>query len=177
LLQASQVVDISLPQRYKLDGTVESAPVHASDPVTLTLSSGTVVTVADSLTTLLKVLHQMYLSNQWLLHLSPSVMMVSIAGVKAMLLERTLVNEKLIQHFGAPLYVNGSVKFASRSSYETKDISGALAAMIKLMTGDSPLDNVSLAPHQIQVADWLYEAGAPANESSQLVDESVLVYQ
>lgn len=181
LLQASQVSSLSLPQFYNVDaGELQSTPPHASDPVTLTLSSGTVVTVADSLTTLLKVLRQMQLSGQWLLHLSSSVMMVSIAGVKALLLERTIINEKLIQHFGAPLYISAagsaSVKFASRSSYETKDISNALAAMGKLMTGDPPLDNASLASLQIQVADWHYQAGAATGQGSTLIDSPILIY-
>lgn len=175
LLQASQFSSVSLPP-LMVNGLPEASPPHASDAVTLTLSSGTVVTVADSLVTLLKVLHQMHLSHQWLLQLSPSVMLVSIAGVKALLLERTLTNEKLIQNFGAPLYIKGTVRFASRTSYETKELSSALAAMGSLMSSEPPLDNASLAPLQIQVADWMYQSGAAAGQGSQLTDTSPLVY-
>jgi hypothetical protein len=135
-----------------------------------------VVTVADSLTTLLKALRSMHLNRQWLLQLSPSVLLVSVAGTKALIMERTLTNEKLIQSYGSPLYTFGSVRFASRTSYETKDLAGALAAMGALLPSTSLLDNTDLASVNMLVADWNYEAGAAAGQGSLLLDTSPLVY-
>ena len=175
LLQASAFSSVSLPPLL-VNGSPVAEPPHASDPVTITLQSGSVITVADSLVTLLKALRSMHLSNQWLLQLSPSVLMVSVAGTKALILERTLTNEKLIQSYGSPLYTFGSVRFASRTSYETKDLAGALAAMGALLPSSSLSDNTNLEQVHIQVADWNYEAGASAGQGSLLLDASPLVY-
>jgi hypothetical protein len=118
----------------------------------------------------------MHLNRQWLLQLSPSVLLVSVAGAKALILERTLTNEKLIQSYGSPLYTFGSIKFASRTSYETKDLAGALASMGALLPSSTFMDNVDLEQVGIQVADWHYQANASAGQGSLLVDSSPLVY-
>ena len=175
LLQASQFSSISLPPLI-VNGSPVATPPHASDPVTLTLTSGTVVTVADSLTTLLKALRSMHLSHQWLLQLTPSVTLVSVAGSKALIMERTLTNEKLIQNYGCPLYTFGNVRFASRTSYETKDLSGALASMGAFLPSASLLDNSELAAVQIQVIDWFYQNAAGPGQGSMMSDASPLVY-
>ena len=175
LLQASAFSSISLPPLL-VDGSPVASPPHASDPVTITLQSGSVITVADSLTTLLKALRSMHLNRQWLLQLSPSVLLVSVAGAKALILERTLTNEKLIQSYGSPLYTFGSVKFASRTSYETKDLAGALASMGALLPSSTFMDNFDLESVGIQVVDWHYQANASAGQGSLLVDSSPLVY-
>jgi hypothetical protein len=91
-------------------------------------------------------------------------------------MERTLTNEKLIQNYGSPLYTFGSVRFASRTSYETKDLAGALAAMGALLPSSPLLSSTELLPVQIQVADWFYQNGAAAGQGSLLVDSSPLVY-
>jgi hypothetical protein len=91
-------------------------------------------------------------------------------------MERTLTNEKLIQSYGSPLYTFGSVRFASRTSYETKDLAGALAAMGALLPSTSLMDNVDLEGVQMQVADWNYQANASAGQGSLLLDTSPLVY-
>ena len=175
LLQASAFSSVSLPPLL-VNGSPVATPPHASDPVTITLQSGSVIQVADSLTTLLKALRSMHLNRQWLLQLSPSVLMVSVAGTKALIMERTLTNEKLIQSYGGPLYIFGSVRFASRTSYETKDLAGALAAMGALLPSTSLMDNVDLEGVQMQVADWNYQANASASQGSLLLDTSPLVY-
>ena len=175
LLSASQFAAISLPPLL-VNGSPVASPPHASDPVTLTLSSGSVVTVADSLTTLLKALRAMHLSHQWLLQLSPSVLLVSIAGTKALLLERTLTNEKLIQSYGSPLYTFGSVRFASRTSYETKDLAAALAAMGALLPTGTLLDNIDLSVVHAKIVDWNFMANPSAGQGSLMSDASPLVY-
>ena len=118
----------------------------------------------------------MHLSHQWLLQLSPSVLLVSIAGTKALILERTLTNEKLIQSYGSPLYTFGSVRFASRTSYETKDLAGALAAMGALLPTGTLLDNTDLASVHAQIADWHYVSNSSAGQGSPMLDSDPLVY-
>ena len=101
---------------------------------------------------------------------------MSVAGTKALILERTLINEKLFQSYGSPLYTFGSVRFASRTSYETKDLAGALAAMGAIIPNSILLDNISLEAVNMVLADWNYEANASAGQGSLLVDSSPLVY-
>jgi 2-methylaconitate cis-trans-isomerase PrpF len=118
----------------------------------------------------------MHLSHQWLLQLSPSVFLVSISGTKALILERTLTNEKLVQSYGSPLYTFGSVRFASRTSYETKDLAGALAAMGALLPTGTLMDNLDLASVKAQIVDWFYKANPSAGQGSLMSDASPLVY-
>jgi hypothetical protein len=174
LVQASQFSSLSAPQLYDSSGALIPAPAHPNDPVTLTLSSGVTVTVFDSLTTALKVLKYMYQQNQWLLQL-PKVMVVSVCHHKLLLLESTLANQRLLQTFGAPLYEHGSVRFASRLSYESHDLQSALQSVGSLQM-QSLMDNSDLASVNMQLCDWNYMASAPAGQGSLLVDASPLHY-
>jgi hypothetical protein len=175
LVQASQFSSISAPQLYDASGALIPTPPHPNDPVTLTLSSGVTVTVFDSLTTALKVMKYMFEQGQWLLQL-PKVMVVSVCHHKLLLMESTLANQRILQTFAAPLYEHGSVRFASRLSYETYSLQNALQSVGSLQM--SPLnDNVDLASVNMQVLDWNYMANAPAGQGSLLVDASPLHYQ
>ena len=174
LVQASQFSSLSAPQLYDSSGNLIPEPAHPNDPVTMTLSSGVVVTVFDTLETALKCMKYMYEQNQWLLQL-PKVMVVSVCHHKLLLLEATLQNQRLLQTFAAPLYEHGAVRFASRLSYETNDLQNALQSVGSLQM--SPLmDNTDLATVNIQIVDWNHQQTASAGQGSLLVDPAPLHY-
>lgn len=174
LVQASQFSSISAPQLYDASGNVVATPAHPTDPVTMTLSSGVVVTVFDTLETALKCMKYMYEQNQWLLQL-PKVMVVSVCHHKLLLMEATLQNQKLLQTFAAPLYEHGAVRYASRLSYDTSDLQNALQSVGSLQMS-ALMDNIDLATVNIQVVDWNYQANASAGQGSLLVDAVPLRY-
>jgi hypothetical protein len=175
LIQASQLSSVDAPQLYDASGNLVATPAHPSDPVSLTLSSGAVVTVFDSLTTALKTMKYMFQQNQWLLQL-PKCYVVSVAHHKLLLLEATLANQKLLQNFAAPLYEHGATRFAGRSSYETHDLQSALQAVGSLQMS-ALTDNVDLASANMQVVDWNYMANPSAGQGSLLVDSVPLRYK
>jgi hypothetical protein len=175
LVQASTFSSVDAPQLYDASGNLIPAPAHPNDPVTLTLSSGVVVTVFDSLTTALKCMKFMFEQNQWLLQF-PKCYVVSVCHHKLLLLEPNLVNQKLLQTFAAPLYEHGAVRFASRLSYDTSDLQNALQSVGSLQMS-ALMDNVDLAQVHMQVVDWQYMANPSAGQGSLLVDASPLHYK
>ena len=175
LIQASQLSSIDAPQLYDASGNVVASPAHASDPVSLTLSSGVTVQVFDSLTTALKTMKYMFQQHQWLLQL-PKCMIVSVAHHKLLIMEATLTNQKLLQTFAAPLYEHGGTRFASRTSYETHEMQSALQAVGSLQMS-ALLDNIDLASIGMVLVDWNYMASPSAGQGSLLVDAAPLHYK
>ena len=173
LLQASSF-STSVAPLY-VNGSPVAAPAHPNDPVALPMSSGSTVTVFDSLTTALKCLEYMKESNVWCLMASNTVMVVSVSHHKLLVLENTLQNSRLVQQYGAALYVGGLTLFAARNSYDTHSLTSALTAVGTLVSG-SLTDNISLAAEHMQVVDFNYQAGAAAGAGSLLSDSTPLHY-
>ena len=72
------------------------SPAHANDSVTLLLSDGNIVTVCDTVSTALKLLVCMRQNSQWQVLASDDVSVVSINAVKALVMENTITNQKLL---------------------------------------------------------------------------------
>ena len=75
------------------------APANVNDAVTLQLSDGNNVTVADTLGTALKLLTYMRTNSQWQVLASDDVTVVSINAVKGLVLENTILNQKLLTQY------------------------------------------------------------------------------
>ena len=83
-------------------GETGESPPNAAHSVQLTLQDGTVINVFDSLTTALKCISTMRAKGQWFLQASEDVVVVSV-GTKLLVLEATLVNQKMLQSFAPAL--------------------------------------------------------------------------
>ena len=75
------------------DGTT-GPPPNATLPITLTLSDGSTVAVADQKVTALALMESMRLRRQWMLQLSDDVFAVSIGATKLMFCEDSLTLQR-----------------------------------------------------------------------------------
>ena len=133
------------------------APTGAADPVSLTLSDGTTAQIFDTLEAALKRMEFMRTRNQWLLQASDDVAIVSVGGVKLLLIEQTLVSQKCLASF-SPAYIGGATRFLHRTMSQTLSLDDALQAVGFAKLSCAPWrGNYDLAqspsPH-ILVVDW-----------------------
>ena len=125
-------------------------PAHVADALTLQLSDGNVVTVFDQLGTGLKLLAYMRTNSQWQVLASDDVTVVSINAVKGMVLENTILNQKLITTF-LPTYIGDQVKFVHRASSLVLSLTGALTCVGFCHKADVPFaSNLDLSLGDIQ---------------------------
>ncbi len=86
-----------------------STPPRANDAVTLQLSDGTVAQVFGTVSTALKLLSFMRRNSQWNVYASDDVVCVSIGAVKLLVMETTLISQKLITSY-LPIILGGEVR-------------------------------------------------------------------
>ena len=154
-------------------------PAHVSDALTLQLSDGNVVTVFDTLATGLKLLTYMRTNSQWQVLASDDITVISINAVKGMVLENTILNQKLITTF-LPTYIGDQVKFVHRTSSLVLSLTDALKTVGFCHKSDVPFaSNLDLRLNNahIQLFDWNYKsAPATSSEGSLLNDGTPLRY-
>ena len=156
------------------------APAGAADAVSLTLSDGSVAQIFDTLETGLKCMEFMRLNNQWLLQASDDVAVVSVSGVKLLLLEMGLVQQKMLASF-CPTYVGGATRFLHRTMSQSLTLDQALQAVgFGKLTSALYRGNYDLAqspsPH-VLVVDWYFRSAVSASaEGSQLADPTPINY-
>ena len=151
------------------------SPPNAAHSVQLTLQDNTVINVFDSMETALKCLSTMRAKGQWFLQASEDIVVVSV-GTKLLLLEATLVNQKLLQAF-APLYQLGRVLFQHRNVSQLANLTTALQQSGYCMKATLPfannydLKNASNPP-SIQAVDWYYTAFPTDNSQGTLLEDA-----
>ncbi len=159
-------------------GTTDD-PAHANDPVTLQLSDGTSLTVFDKLTTALKLAAFMRKSKQWSVAASEDITIVSAnGGLKLLLLENTLQNQKLMTSFAA-CYTGDELLFQHRSMSSVLPLTDALRSVGFCVKGLPYANNLDLrlAGTGIQIVDFRYQASvANSEQGSRLSDGTPLVY-
>ena len=158
---------------------VTGEPVHANGPITLQLSDGTSLTVFDKLTTALKLVAYMRGAKQWQVAASEDVTIVSAnGGLKLLVLENTLQNQKLLSSFSA-VYTGDELLFQHRSMSSVLSLTDALRSVgfcVKGLPFSNNLD-LRLAGTGIQLIDYNYKASvANSQEGSLLGDGAPLVY-
>ena len=79
-------------------------------PVTLTLSDGSVVAIADKKVTALALMETMRLRRQWMIQLSDDVFAISIGATKLMFCEYSLTLQRWVTSFHG-VYLHGSTLF------------------------------------------------------------------
>ena len=155
------------------------APANANDAVTLQLSDGNNVTVCDTLGTALKLLAYMRTNSQWQVLASDDVTVVSINAVKGLVLENTILNQKLLTQF-LPTYIGDQVRFVHRTSSLVLSLTDALKSAGFCHTGSLPFANnldLRTGGADMQLFDWNYKASpATSSEGSLLNDGSPLRY-
>lgn len=155
------------------------SPAEANSAVTLQLSDGSVATVFDKLTTGLKLLRYMRTNSQWQVAASDDILVVSVNAVKGLVMENTLVNQKLITSF-LPIYLGDQVRFVHRTSSLVLSLTDALKSVGFCHTASTPFANnldLRTAGAHMQLFDWYYQA-TPADSTSGtlLSDSSPIVY-
>ena len=155
------------------------SPLHAGDPITLQLSDGTSITVFDTLTTALRLARFMRQSKQWQVAASEDVTVVAAnGGLKLLVLENTLLNQKLLTSFVA-CYTGDELLFQHRSMSSVVSLTEALRTVGFCVKGLPFANNLDLrlAGTGIQVIDWFYAASVTeAQPGSRLSDGTPLVY-
>ncbi len=135
-------------------------PPHASDPITLQLSDGTSLTVFDKLTTALRLAAFMRRSKQWSVAASEDITIVSAnGGLKLLLLENTLQNQKLLTSFAA-CYTGDELLFQHRTMSSVLSLTDALRSVGFCVKGLPYINTVDLRRSStgIQLVDCYYKA-------------------
>ena len=157
----------------------QTTPSNPNDAVILQLSDGSNVTVFDKVATGLRLMTYMRTNSQWQVSGSEDVTIVSVDAVKIILLENTLINQKLITSF-LPTYIGDRVRFVHRSMSTVLSLTDALKSVGFCMLTATPLaNNLDLRTNDtgIQICDWHYQANPPDSTSGSLLsDASPVVY-
>jgi hypothetical protein len=148
-----------------------TTPAHQNDGVMLPMSDGTVALVFDAVSTALKLLAFMRTNGQWNVWGSDDIIFVSITGVKGLVLESSLINQKLITSY-LPIMLGGEVRWASRTTSLVLSTTDALKSVGYCHKGDLPFsNNLDLRAAHMQLVDWNYEANPPDSTSGSLLSD------
>jgi hypothetical protein len=153
----------------------ETTPAHLNDAVTLQLSDGTVAQVFDKLSTGLKLLAFMRTNSQWNVYASDDVVCVSIGAVKMLILETTLISQKLITSY-LPIYLGGEVRWANRTTSLVLSTTDALKSVGFCHMGELPFSNnltLRVGSAHMQLIDWHYEANPSSSGAGSLLSDPV----
>ena len=157
----------------------QTAPSNPNAQVQLQLSDGSNVTVFDKLTTALRLMTFMRASSQWQVAANDDITVVSVGATKLLLLENTLINQKLITSF-LPIYLGDQVRFVHRSMSTVLILTDALKTVGFCMLSSTPLaNNLDMRTNDtnLQLVDWNYESSpADSSSGSLLSDSSPIVY-
>jgi hypothetical protein len=146
-------------------------PAHQNDNVLLQLTDGTVALVFDTLSTALTLLAFMRTQGQWQVWASDDVVVVSISAIKALVLESSLTNQKLITSY-LPIMLGGEVRWASRTTSLVLSTTDALKSVGYCHKGELPFaNNLDLRTAHIQLVDWNYEANPASSSAGSLLSD------
>ena len=158
---------------YDLPEGETGVPAHPNDQLTLQLSDNTLVSVFDKLTTGLRLLTYMRQHSQWQVAASDDVTVVSVNSVKGMILENSLINQKLITSF-LPIYIGDQVRFVHRSMSTVLSLTDALKSVGYCLKADTPFANnldLRLGDTGIQLFDWNFMASPADSTSGSLLND------
>ena len=96
--------------------------------VTIVLSSGLTETVFNDLDTALRCLNFMNSRKQYYMQVNDDIMIVNISGVKLMILETTMLNQKLMNSFNF-IYSRGDVRGVHRNLSNIVSLTDALVSV------------------------------------------------
>ena len=121
LVNASQFPSYLVPDGLNPGST----PPSATLPITLTLSDGPTVTVADRMVAALGHMEAMRQRRQWMLQLSDDVFVISIGATKLLFCENSLTLQRFVTSFHG-VYLHGRTLFSHRSMSQQATLFKAL---------------------------------------------------
>ena len=150
------------------DGTV-GPPTNATSPVTLALSDGNTVTIADQEVTALSPMETMRVRRQWMIQLSDDVFAISIGATKLMFCENNLTLQRWVTSFHG-VYLHGSTHFSHRNMSQQPTLYEALLQSGQLLKTTAAINgNADLGEVNAVLLDWNWPA-------SLLVDSPAIRY-
>ena len=149
-------------------------PQYLNDAISLQMSDGTVTTVFDTLETGLKALNYLRTHGQYSCLANDDVIVVSINGFRGLIMEQSLINQKLLHSF-LTIDMGGAVRWVARTTSLVLDTGDALASVgACVMT--PPQSNLQLRNHNITLFDWRYRANPPDSTSGSLLSYSTPLF-
>ena len=130
------------------------APPNATLPITLTLSDGSTVTVADQKVAALGLMEAMRERRQWMLQLSDDVFVISIGATKLLFCENSQTLQRFVTSFHG-VYLHGKTLFSHRSMSQQATLFEALLQSGQLFrTTTAVSGNEDLAEVHAVLVDW-----------------------
>ena len=150
--------------------------------VSITKDDGSTVVVFNSVQDGLTCLQSMYSKNMYYLQASEDIMIINVSGVKLIILETTVMNQKLMNNYTFA-YIRGKLRAIHRNLSTIKTLTDALISVGYKVNGDPFSNNYSLQgalttaqmPH-IQIFDLNYVSTPTISTGSQLEDANPIVY-
>jgi len=154
---------------YLVPDGATGPPANATQPVVLTLSDGTALTIADSKLACLGLLEWMRLRRLWMVQLSDDVFAVSIGATKLMFCENSLTLQRWVTSFHG-VYIHNTVLFAHRNLSSLSTLYDSLLQSGQLFRSTGAINgNLDLQEVHAVLLDWHYP-------NSMLVDPLPLRY-
>ena len=130
--------------------------LSATIPITLTLSDGSTITVADQKVAALSLMEAMRQRRQWMLQLSDDVFAVSIGATKIMFCENSLTLQRWLTSFHG-VYLNGSTLFSHRSMSQQATLYEALLQSGQPFKSTTAINgNADLGEVHAALLDWYW---------------------
>jgi len=129
-----------------------------SGVVNVTMSDGNTITVFDDIATALKCLAYMRVNKQWHLWATEDLIVVSINATKGIVMESTLVNQKLLMQYH-PVYQGGEVLWSHRTLSQLLTLTDALRAVGFCHSSTTPFTNnssLSSGNAHMTLFDWRF---------------------
>ena len=150
--------------------------------VSITKDDGSTVVVFNSAQDGLTCLQTMYSKNMYYLQASEDIMIINVSGVKLIILETTVMNQKLMNNYTFA-YIRGKLRAIHRNLSTIKTLTDALISVGYKVNGDPFSNNYSLQgalttaqmPH-IQIFDLNYLSTPTISTGSFLEDATPIVY-
>jgi hypothetical protein len=150
--------------------------------ISITKDDGSTVVVFSSVQDGLTCLQFMYSKNMYYLQASEDIMIINVSGVKLLILETTVMNQKLMGNYTFA-YIRGKVRAIHRNLSTIKTLTDALVSVGYQLKGSSFSNNYTLQgalttanmPY-IQIFDLNYVTIPTISTGSQLEDSTPIVY-
>ena len=150
-------------------------------PVTIILSSGLTETVFNDLDTALRCLNFMNSRKQYYMQVNDDIIVVNISGTKLMILETTMLNQKLLNSFNF-IYTRGDVRGVHRNLSSIVSLTDALVFVGYKKSSTAQLNNnydlegnLSDAERpRIKIVDYHYVQNPSSSDGGSLLSDAGL---
>ena len=169
---------------FAFETPVSTEVKGSGGPVNLILSTGTTEQVFDSHDTALRCLAFMHGRKQYYLQASDDIIIVNVSGVKLLILETTMINQKLLNSY-VFIYSRKAVRGVHRNLATISNLTDCLVSVGYKKTTTTPFNNnydlETVLPADerpnIKVVDYHYvESLSNSTTRSVLYDPITIIY-